>query len=72
MKNQENNSKAGELRLLIKSHDWYYDYSDDQNAWARGNDNEKRILRLVKELDSYGIDVYNQLAPEGFKLKREA
>lgn len=65
-------TKVQQLVNLLVSHDWYYDYSDDAKMWQRGNQSEKKMLDLVKELGDYGRDIFNVYAPEGFKLKREA
>jgi hypothetical protein len=37
-----------DFRKELEAHDWYYDYSDDHNAWNRG----KRQLQSLKLLHS--------------------
>ena len=56
-----------ELKALLISHDWYYDYSDDASSWHRGNRSEKLINSIVKELGNQGKMLYNEYSPEKFK-----
>jgi hypothetical protein len=34
----------------LKSHDWYYDYSDDHRVWRRGTEQHDALLKMRKEL----------------------
>lgn len=34
----------------LKTHDWYYDYSDDQNVWRSGNEQRTRINALLASI----------------------
>ena len=52
----------------LKAHDWSYDYSDDQRVWDKGSSERKEIRRLQQILDP-DFDIYNQYAPQGFKVK---
>lgn len=58
---------VAELREKLKNHDWYYDWSDDPNAWQRGNKQSQEITALVKKLGMIGRIEYNKLAPNKFK-----
>ena len=40
--------KRSEFGRKIKSHDWYYGYSDDHRVWTRGKD-AARVLRVTHE-----------------------
>ncbi len=40
--------KRSEFGKKIKSHDWYYGYSDDHRVWTRGKD-AARVLRVTHE-----------------------
>ena len=40
--------KRSEFGRKIKSHDWYYGYSDDHRVWTRGKD-ASRVLRVTHE-----------------------
>lgn len=51
----------------LKSHDWYYEYSDDHSVWKRGCTERDRLRLLQKDLDPTG-DIWNEHAPENFKL----
>lgn len=38
----------------LKYHDWFYDWSDDQNVWRRGFENEQRLRREAETSDLHG------------------
>ena len=38
-----------ELEDLLKSHDWYYQYSDDHRVWSSGNALDTRIRKKLEE-----------------------
>ena len=40
-----------EFANKLKTHDWYYGYSDDHRVWTRGRDAAARLRRTHKELD---------------------
>lgn len=57
-----------ELEAALKSHDWYYNYSDDHGSWQKGNIEEKTISRLMRELLDAGFgeeaaELYNSISP---------
>lgn len=62
-------TKINRLMNLLKNHDWYFDYSDDSNAWHRGNAQAKEIESLVLTLGKTGINMYNDHAPSNFKMR---
>lgn len=39
--------KAG-FDVLMRRHDFYYDYSDDNSVWRRGNQERSEIMTIVK------------------------
>ena len=45
-----------ELEAALKSHDWYYNYSDDYGAWQKGSIESKAISKLMQQLlaDGFG------------------
>ena len=43
---------------MLKSHDWYYSYSDDYKVWKRGKEHHKKIMDLVKQLGREGMKIY--------------
>ena len=52
--------------LRLKSHDWYYEYSDDHNVWSRGI-REKDDLRRLQEKYDINYEIWNKYAPDMFK-----
>jgi len=56
-----------EYITLLQSHDWYYSYSDDYNAWEKGRKAKDRLISLKAEVDPLGL-VWNQYAPSQFQL----
>tara|TARA_R110002110_G_scaffold62059_2_gene173630 strand:- start:459 stop:746 length:288 start_codon:yes stop_codon:yes gene_type:complete len=62
-------------KALIK-HDWYYTYSDDNNAWEKGNTNARIIQENIIELINIGlkdnaITMYEKYAPHQY-IDKEA
>lgn len=46
------------LEQMLKSHDWYYRYSDDYKVCKQGEEHHKKIMELVKRLGREGKKVY--------------
>jgi len=44
-------SKRLEFATALKSHDWYYAYSDDHRYWTRGTAQRRELNTLHKQLD---------------------
>ena len=65
-----NHIKVQALVNMLEVHDWYFDHSDYSMVWFKGNKQEKIMLDLVTELGDYGVEVFNQHAPNAFKIKR--
>ena len=66
------NESLAILEKLLKSHDWYYDYSDDYNAWCRGRDERNTINAEQKRLINNGLataeevqELMQKYAPKG-------
>lgn len=58
--------KREELIKRLKSHDWYYDRSDDPYVYRNGREERQTIQWLVKQVLD-GQDLYNTYAaPRGF------
>jgi hypothetical protein len=60
-----------ELERLLKSHDWYYQYSDDHTVWQRGSAQAEEIRRQKDiccglGLDSIANELYNKYKPKNF------
>jgi hypothetical protein len=45
-----------EFEAELERHDWFYDYSDDNNTYRAGKAAEKRLLQIAKE---GGVDFQN-------------
>lgn len=37
---------------LLSQHDWYYQYTDSYEIWARGKDEKDEIVHTMKYLES--------------------
>ncbi len=55
-------------RKLLKSHDWYYDFSDDHSVWKRGSSERSTLSGLRRQLDPDST-IWNEYAPDMFKAK---
>ena len=53
-------------RFILSTHDWYYDYSDDNNVWNRGYAERKTLNRLQEKHDP-DCKIWNEYAPEMYK-----
>jgi hypothetical protein len=47
---------------LLRQHDWYYDYSDDDRVWNKGYDERKAMNRLQEKHDPDN-KIWNEYAP---------
>jgi hypothetical protein len=56
---------------LLKSHDWYYDYSDDHRVWRAGSAAYSQLRGMQKNLDPQG-EIWNKYAPDDYKIKPPA
>ena len=59
------------LESLLKTHDWFYQYSDDHRVWKKGSDQEDEIRRQKDiccglGLDSVANELYNKYRPKNF------
>lgn len=54
----------------LKSHDWYYEYSDDHVAWRRGRDERKVLEDLRFEFDK-DYTIWNQWCGIAYRRKDE-
>lgn len=54
------------LTHLLKTHDWYYNYSDDNRVWRNGQQHSQLIQWTILQLQDRGIDaaaLYEQYSP---------
>lgn len=53
---------------MLKSHDWFYEYSDDHRMWVRGKEQRAAILEAKSKLDP-DYSVWNDYCPDMFFVK---
>lgn len=54
--------KRAEYVGLLKTHDWQYEFSDDQRVWRKGWEQQQRMHQLQRELDPQH-ELWNQHCP---------
>lgn len=62
-------SKRQELEELLQAHDWWHMMSDDHRVYYWGNEEKKKILKMVEDMGDIGIALYNRYAPEQMRRK---
>jgi hypothetical protein len=67
----DNESLFQELESLLKNHDWYHAWSDDNRAYRAGRDIQDRINSLINQLGPEGKILYNKYAPSDMQLLSE-
>jgi len=55
------NEHLNTLERLLQRHDWYYEYSDDYNAWGRGRDERSAINNEQRRLISEGLATADEI-----------
>ena len=69
IKNKELLSK---FTNALRSHDCFFDFSDDHSVWTRGRDERKSLVAMAKHLVAQGMDsievaqLWNEFAPSRF------
>ena len=63
-----------ELEKALKTHDWYFHYSDDHRYYTRGKAERDQIDRLINKAyaDGFGEEarqLFNDLSPSDFHMK---
>ena len=48
------------LESLLKTHDWYYRYSDDHRVWSKGREQADEIQRQLSICCGLGLDAIAQ------------
>jgi len=66
------NTKLQTLEELLKSHDWFYQYSDDYSVYEQGKSAWYSITEVIKALKEAGFgkeadDLYDKHLPEPLK-----
>lgn len=57
-----------DFKDACRTHDWYYNYSDDHRVWQKGSQQSARISSMLKELKEHGLgdkaeEIYKEYAP---------
>jgi len=52
------------IKSLMEKHDWYFDFSDDQNIWRKGRAEKQEILSLMRKIPMKEIPELMKLVPE--------
>lgn len=55
-----------ELKQLLNSHDWFYQYADDNRKWKRGSEQRARIMDLVRSLGPEAEKLFAQYHKQKF------
>lgn len=55
-------------RQLLQSHDWQFEFSDDQRAWRQGHYERQALLALQQKHDT-DWTIWNSLAPAAFRIE---
>ena len=61
------------LESMLKSHDWYYDKSDDSRVYDRGKRQEQIYQKEMQKIADAGMakeamELYKKYAPEGYTI----
>ena len=66
------NESLAILEKLLKSHDWYFDYSDDYSVWKKGmaersaiNQEQKRLVNDGLATEAEVQELTQKYAPKG-------
>lgn len=67
--NQQARNRAEQFAAYIealKSHDWSFEYSDDQRVWLKGRQELSQLRQMQHDLDPK-YELWNEHAPKGYK-----
>jgi len=60
------------LERALREFDWYYEYSDDREAWARGRAQKHTLYAIVaalpQELRAEARNLWDEIAPRDVRL----
>ncbi len=67
-KESVNENSISDLEKKLKSHDWWYAYSDDSRRYNSGDNNWREITKMIKGLkgDKEAEKLWNKYAPKDF------
>ena len=61
-------TKMTELEKLLKSHDWYFTFSDDIRSFRKGEEELSKIRRLVDFIGKDGMKLYKTFSNKMVKV----
>jgi hypothetical protein len=57
------------LQLLLRTHDWTYQFADDHRSWAAGDLHWHKIKEVAERLPRETTErIWSDYAPKGYKL----
>jgi hypothetical protein len=64
--NENDMSAEDEFNQLMKRYDWYFEMSDDDRAYDRGKELNRKLYNLAKFIGpDKAVEIFNQYAPKG-------
>ena len=62
---KEKNNMADQAKYvkLLQGMDWYYEYSDDNRVWQKGQTQYQDLLKIAKKVDP-DFSIWNRYAPQ--------
>jgi hypothetical protein len=64
-------SDMEQYKHALIRHDWTFEYSDSHTEWTRGREQRQALHGMASRLDP-NYTVWNELAPEGYRIKQVA
>jgi hypothetical protein len=58
-----------DYRHLLRTHDWWYDFSDDHRVWQEGSRSRNELNKLQEVLDP-DFKIWDDIAPEHFRRNK--
>ena len=56
-----------QYRQALQTHDWFYQYSDDNRAYRAGKAQHEQLLMAQRQLDPLG-SIWNEYAPRDCRI----
>lgn len=64
-------SDMEQYKAALNRHDWTFEYADSHSEWTRGREQRIALHGMASRLDP-NYEVWNSIAPDGYKIKQEA
>lgn len=58
-----------ELIELMKSHDWFYEFSDDQRTWRKGSAERTELVTRLRKVPGHELVELLKLVPEELRTE---